>query len=81
VEAAKWYLLARAQGEKDAWLDLFLKHLPAADLEKAKALAAAFRPTKMRQINTTTGGKTSLPRGNGRKPGGNGAGNGAKAKK
>ncbi len=60
VEAAKWYLLARERGMRDAWLDLFMKHLPEKVLKQARERARAFRPTRLRPINMTTSGKGGM---------------------
>ncbi len=60
VEAAKWYLLARQRGEKDTFLDLYLKRLKPEQLKEAEKLAKAFRPTKMRRVASSTKGSLRL---------------------
>jgi len=62
VQAAMWYLLAKKRGLQDPWLDLFLKHLPAEKLRKARKLAEEFRPTRIKPFNPTAGGKSGLVR-------------------
>ena len=54
------HFLARERGVRDAWLDLFLKHLPEEVLAQARKQAKEFRPTRMRPMNTSTAGKGSI---------------------